>query len=141
MAHVVIWSPEIFRESEMLLEDNRPYNPAGKYYLANLWPVLELFRPHPVNQPVYWASLRLDASYASFRFGRPVTQFSPEEVEDFKARVADLGRLHRRLCSWVRQRFVRVGRGMFCGPSVRPRLSDLQTGVAPNQPWQQPGPT
>jgi hypothetical protein len=56
MAHVVIWHPEIFRESEMFLEGNRPYNPAGKFYLANLWPVLEFFRPHPVNRPVYWAA-------------------------------------------------------------------------------------
>jgi hypothetical protein len=128
MAQVVIWHPEIFREDEMLLEDNRPYNPAGRFYLANLWPVLELLRPNPVNRPVYWASLRFDAWYASFRFGRPVPQFSPAEVQDFTARAAELERLYRRLCSWVRGRFIRLGRGVFCGPSVRPRLPELQAG-------------
>jgi hypothetical protein len=134
MARVVVWHPEIFRESEMLLPGNRPYNPAGKFYLAHLWPVLELLRPHPVNRPVYWASLRFDAWYASFRFGRPVPQFSPEEVEDFRARAAELERLYRRLCVWVRRRFARMRRGVFCGPSVGPRLPELYGRAAPNQP-------
>ena len=126
MEQVVIWHPEIFREDEMLLEDNRPYNPAGRFYLANLWPVLELLRPSPVKQPVYWASLRFDAWYASFRFGRPAPQFSPTEIQDFAARAAELERLYRRLCSWVRGRFIRLRRGIFCGPSVRPQLPWLQ---------------
>lgn len=126
MASMVIWHPEIFREDEMLLEGNRPYNPTGRCYLANLWPVLELLRPHPVNRPVYWASLRFDAWHTSFRFGQPLSQFSHEEVQDFTARAAELERLYRRLCSWIRSRFSRLDRGVFCGPSVRPRLSKLQ---------------
>jgi hypothetical protein len=128
MAQVVIWHPEIFREDELLLETNRPYNPAGRFYLANVWPVLELLRPHPINRPVCWASLRLDAWYASFRFGRPVPQFSAAEVQDFTARAEELERLYRRLCSWVRRRFSRLSQGVFCGPSVRPRLAALQAG-------------
>src|SRR5262245_51907883 len=69
MGAVVIWHPNIFHEHEMFLEDNRPYNPRGKFYISSLWPVIELLRPRPVGSQAYLASLRLDASYASFRFG------------------------------------------------------------------------
>jgi hypothetical protein len=122
MDRVVIWHREIFREEEMWRPDNRPYNPAGRFYLATCWPVLEFNRPHPAGIPVYWASLRCSAGYWSFRFRKRIPQLSPEEVQDFKARTAQLELLYRRLCSWVRRKFVRVGRATFCGPSVRPHL-------------------
>lgn len=128
MGAVVIWHPDIFREQEMLSEDNRPYNPAGKFFISNLWPVIELLRPLPVGPQAYFASLRLVAWYASFRPGRSLPRFSASEKHDFEMRAAELERLYRRLCSWIRHDFARLERGLFCGTSVKARLTHLKAG-------------
>src|SRR6185295_3157644 len=49
MHSLSIWDPEIFREDEMRLEDHRPYNPAGQFYISSLWPVVNMTRSNPVN--------------------------------------------------------------------------------------------
>jgi hypothetical protein len=132
MAHVVVWHPEIFREDEMLLEDNRLRSAAG-FYLAKLWPVLQLWRPQPVNPPMNQGNLKCDARYTSFRVGRDCRTFSPAEVQDFTARAAKLERLYRRICSWVRRRFLHLGRGGFCGPSVSPRIPAARHSTLPGK--------
>jgi hypothetical protein len=125
MGAVVIWHPEIFLEWEMQLEDNRPFNPAGRCFDAGLWPVLNFWRPHPVHRPTYWAILRLYASYSSFRFSWPLPKFTDQHRAEFSARAELLQKLYRRLCTWIRRRFTRLSRGTYYGPSVVTRLPEL----------------
>jgi hypothetical protein len=117
MHSVTIWHPEIFRKDEMWLADHRPYNPAGRFYLSNLWPVLEVIRSNPAVQPMYQGALRLDAEYRSFRTGKSLTAFTEEEVSDFSKRCAELRRLYNRLCALIRRTYVKIDRAFFCGPS------------------------
>ena len=117
-----IWHPEIFREDEMRLENHRPYNPAGEFYLSHLWPVLEFDRSNPDNPQMFLGSLRMEASFGSFRVGKRLPQFSENEVRDFTDRAQKLERFYRKLCTWIRREFVKLERAIFCGPSAISRL-------------------
>jgi len=126
MAAITIWYPDVFSEAEMRLPENRAFNEAGGFYLTSLWPVLEYCRPSPSVRPVNLGTLRLDATCTSFRIGKKLHDLSAGDIRQFEQRLAELQRLYRRLCSWVRRNFVRVSRRQYCGNSILSEMPQLR---------------
>jgi hypothetical protein len=133
----VIWYPEVFSEREMNLEENRRLLPHEKLYCANQWPVLDFLRSHEISHSVYWGNLGFSASVTSFRIytnemRTRVTDLSATELADFTARLKRLEKLYRRLCSWMRRRWVALGRARYCGPSAHRWLPEFKSLLNPD---------
>lgn len=115
MAALCIWFPSVFSEHELSEESRTLHNPASDCYVAAVLPVLLFNRPHVVRTKLMPASLQMDATARSFRFGRPSTGFTDEELVDFNERLSRLRNEYRHLGRWIRANWAPIGRGGYIG--------------------------